>query len=84
MEKLVLVYITNPSKEEARKIARHLLENKLIACAVILGGQRAFISGKADWLMRKNPSLLLKQLKRNLSRLKKRLRKFIVIKFHAY
>ncbi|MBZ9572838.1 divalent-cation tolerance protein CutA [Patescibacteria group bacterium] len=31
----VFVYITNPTKEEARKIAKHLLEKKLIACANI-------------------------------------------------
>jgi periplasmic divalent cation tolerance protein len=31
----ILVYITNPTIEEARKIAKHLLEKKLIACANI-------------------------------------------------
>jgi periplasmic divalent cation tolerance protein len=31
----VLVYVTNPSKEEAKKIAKHLLEKRLIACANI-------------------------------------------------
>ncbi len=30
-----MVYITNPSKEEASKIAKHLLDKKLIACANI-------------------------------------------------
>ncbi len=33
--KTIFVYITNPSKEEAVKLARHLLEKKLIACANI-------------------------------------------------
>jgi periplasmic divalent cation tolerance protein len=32
---MILVYITNPTKEEAKKIARHLVERKLIACANI-------------------------------------------------
>ena len=32
---MILVYITNPTKEEAKKIAKHLLEKKLIACANI-------------------------------------------------
>ena len=32
---LIFVYITNPNKEEAEKIAKHLLERKLIACANI-------------------------------------------------
>ena len=31
----IFIYITNPTKEEAKKIAKHLLENKLIACANI-------------------------------------------------
>ena len=34
---LILAYITCPSKDEAKKIAKLLLEKKLIACAVITG-----------------------------------------------
>ena len=33
MNTIKVIYITNPSKEEAEKIACHLLERKLIACA---------------------------------------------------
>jgi len=33
--KTVLVYVTNPTKKEAEKIARHLLGKRLIACANI-------------------------------------------------
>ena len=33
MNAIKIIYITNPSKEEAEKIACHLLEKKLIACA---------------------------------------------------
>lgn len=33
--KPIFVYITNPTKREAEKIARHLLEKRLIACANI-------------------------------------------------
>jgi periplasmic divalent cation tolerance protein len=32
---VILVYITNSSREEARKIANHLINKKLIACANI-------------------------------------------------
>ena len=32
---LVLTYITNPTEEAAKKLAKHLLEKKLIACANI-------------------------------------------------
>ena len=35
MDNLILIYITNPSKEQAKKIVKHLLEKKLIACANI-------------------------------------------------
>jgi len=31
----IFIYITNPTKEEARKIAKHLLKKKLIACGNI-------------------------------------------------
>ena len=31
----IFIYITNPTKEEASKVAKHLLEKKLIACANI-------------------------------------------------
>lgn len=32
---MILVYITNPSQDEAKKIAKHLLDKKLIVCANI-------------------------------------------------
>ncbi len=35
MQKLSIFYITNDSKEEAKKIANYLLEKKLIGCANI-------------------------------------------------
>ncbi len=35
MEKIILIYITNPSKKVAKKIAKHLISKKLIACANI-------------------------------------------------
>jgi len=35
MNNFVFVYITNPSKEEATEIAKHLLKKRLIACANI-------------------------------------------------
>ena len=31
----IFIYITNPTRNEARKIAKHLLSKKLIACANI-------------------------------------------------
>lgn len=32
---MILVYITHPTKEEAKKIAEHLIQKKLIVCANI-------------------------------------------------
>ena len=32
---LILIYITNPNKKTAQKIARHLLKKRLIACGNI-------------------------------------------------
>lgn len=32
---MIIIYITNPSEEEAKKIAHHLIEKRLIACANI-------------------------------------------------
>ncbi len=32
----IFIYITNPTKKEAKRIARYLLSKKLIACANIL------------------------------------------------
>ena len=33
----IIVIVTAPSKQEAEKIAQHLLDNQLIACANIIG-----------------------------------------------
>jgi periplasmic divalent cation tolerance protein len=35
MGELAFFYITNPSKEEAKRIAKHLLDKRIIACANI-------------------------------------------------
>ena len=32
---MILIYMTNPTEEEARRIARHLLDRRLIACGNI-------------------------------------------------
>ena len=35
MNNFIFIYITNPNKDEAKKIAKHLLNKKLIACGNI-------------------------------------------------
>ena len=37
MSDLICLYVTTSSKEEAQKIARHLVEHKLCACVNIVG-----------------------------------------------
>ena len=40
--KTIIVYITNPTEEKAREIARHLLERRLIACGNILPSRSVY------------------------------------------
>jgi len=37
-----MVYITNPSKEQAKELAKHLLTKRLIACANIFAGHSMY------------------------------------------
>lgn len=41
MSKYVLVYITTPTEDEARRIGRTLVERRLAACANILPGMKS-------------------------------------------
>ena len=42
MSGLILIYITNPSEEKAKEIAKHLIEKKLIACGNILASSSLY------------------------------------------
>jgi len=42
MNNFILIYITNPSKEEAKKIVRNLLGKKLIACGNIFSSDSLY------------------------------------------
>ena len=46
----IIVLVTTASKDEAEKIIQHLLDEKLIACANIIGPVHSFFrwSGKAE------------------------------------
>lgn len=53
---LVIAYITAPTKDEARKIAIHLLERRLVACANILSMQSIYwweerLNEGEEWLL---------------------------------
>lgn len=42
MEEMVMVYVTNPSKEKAKELAMHLLEKRLVACVNIFAGHSMY------------------------------------------
>jgi periplasmic divalent cation tolerance protein len=42
MEKLIIIYTTVPSHEKAQEISKHLLEKRLIACAVTVEAQSMY------------------------------------------
>lgn len=48
MSAIATVYATFPSEEEARRIARILVEERLAACANILGGCRSIYRWKGE------------------------------------
>ncbi|MDP1628992.1 MAG: divalent-cation tolerance protein CutA [bacterium] len=83
---LIFIYITNPNKKEAGKIARHLLEKRLIACANIFpieslywrrGSTGSPRGGKI--VQDKEFVLIAKTAVKNFSRIKKE-----VEKIHPY
>ena len=49
-DKYIIVLVTTASKDEAEKIIQHLLDEKLIACANIIGPVHSFFrwSGKVE------------------------------------
>jgi len=42
MEEMILVYITNPSKEKAKELAINLLEKRLVACVNMFAGNSMY------------------------------------------
>lgn len=74
----IFVYITNPTKKEAKKIAKHLLEKRLIACANIFP-----INSLYWWQGKINDEdefvLIAKTIESNFKKIKKE-----VEKIHSY
>lgn len=70
MQKITLLYVPAATKAEARRIAKHLLKKKLIACANIFPIESLYLwKGKiAD---SKEVVLLAKTLPENLAKVKK-------------
>lgn len=75
---MILVYVTCKNKAEAKKITKHLLEKKLVACGNILESSSIYRwEGKLEDT--KEAVLLLKTLDKNYSKIKAEIKKM-----HSY
>lgn len=70
MTNLILIYITNPTKKEAKKIAKRLLEKKLIACANIFSPVNSIYSCQGRIVDEDEAVLIAKTTKANFERVK--------------
>lgn len=75
----IIVYVTAGSEEEAARIARSLLEDRLIACANIVPKVRSIYRWKGKVCDEPEALMLLKSVKRHFSRLVERVREL-----HSY
>ena len=68
--KFIFVYITNPTKQEARKIAKYLLKKKLIACANIYGPTDSLYPSRGKLADEKEYILIAKTATRNYDKVR--------------
>ena len=71
MEKYTAVFVTCPSKEEARRIAKRLLDEKLIACANIVNGVESIFRWKGNIDKASESLIIMKTVKNNLKNIEK-------------
>jgi len=76
--KIIFIYITNPTEKEAGKIARRLLQKRLIACANIFPIKSVY-RWKGKIAQDKEFALIAKTLAKNYGKIKKE-----VEKIHPY
>ncbi len=74
-----LLYLTTANAEEAEKIARHLLENRLIACANISDGLRSLYRWEGRTADDTECLLLMKTTEASLEAVKRE-----VLALHSY
>ena len=79
MNNFIFIYITNPTKTEAKNIARHLLNKKLIACANIYSGVKSLYRWQGRIAEETEFVLILKTIDKNFGAVKKE-----VEKIHSY
>ncbi len=75
MSNFVLLYVTNPSKAEARRIANHILKKRLAACANILSPANALYHSKGKLADEKEWVLILKTTSKNAKRAEREIEK---------
>jgi periplasmic divalent cation tolerance protein len=70
MEEMIMVYITNPSKDRAEELAKHLLTRRLIACANVFELDNIYWS---DGFVEKDSEFILiaKTVEENFSAVRK-------------
>jgi periplasmic divalent cation tolerance protein len=71
----VFVYITNPDRKVARKVSRHLLKKKLIACANIYSAVESKYWWKGKIERTKEVIVIAKTLNKNYNKIVKEVRK---------
>lgn len=74
MEKLSLVYVTASGKEEAEKIAKHVVGKKLAACANICDGVTSFYRWEGKEETSREATIILKTREALLPQLNKAIR----------
>ena len=79
MENFIFCYITTSSKEEARKIAKHLLDKKLIACANIYSNINSIYPWEGKIADENEFILIAKTIEDNYEKIKQE-----VEKIHSY
>lgn len=79
MTDFIFIYITNPSKEEARKIAKALLQKKFIACANIYSNVNSLYPWKGRIADEEEFILIAKTTEANFDKVKRE-----VERIHSY
>ena len=73
--KIIFIYITYPSKKDAKHASLNLLKKRLIACGVILGPTTSQYRWKGKIVSEKEYILLAKTLPKHFEKTKKEIEK---------
>ncbi len=79
MSKYIVIFVTCASRQEATKITERLLGERLVACANIIEGINSFFWWKGRIDRAKELLVIMKSLRRNFGKIKKRIKKL-----HSY